>query len=92
MIVPANYPALDIVPPTTSPEVLQWIQEVQNSGVVIPGTAVTQAGGMWFSPLGLHSMALIALRFRLRRAIEFRCCRERKFYRELLVDMRWMLS
>ncbi|KAF8714521.1 Polysaccharide deacetylase, partial [Rhizoctonia solani] len=44
-IVPSNYPALDQVPPINSPEVQQWIKEVQNSGVVIPGFAPTQPGG-----------------------------------------------
>lgn len=31
-----TYPPSDKPPPTNSPEVLQWISEVQNSGVVIP--------------------------------------------------------
>ncbi|CAG7849395.1 SubName: Full=Probable Chitin deacetylase {ECO:0000313/EMBL:CCA71793.1} [Serendipita indica DSM 11827] len=35
-IVIANYPALDKTPPTDSPEVKQWIQDVANSGIPIP--------------------------------------------------------
>ncbi|CDO70236.1 Carbohydrate Esterase Family 4 protein [Trametes cinnabarina] len=42
---PANYPALDKTPPTDSPEVQQWKQEVANSGVQIPDIAPTVAGG-----------------------------------------------
>jgi len=45
VINPASYPALDKVPPTDSPEVLQWIQDVQNSGVTIPTFNATNAGG-----------------------------------------------
>jgi len=44
-IVPTNYPPLDQVPPTNSPEVQQWIKDVQSSGVFIPGLAPTQPGG-----------------------------------------------
>ncbi|KAH7338344.1 hypothetical protein B0J17DRAFT_695227 [Rhizoctonia solani] len=44
-IVPSNYPPLDQIPPLNSPEVLQWIKEVQNSGVAIPGFSATQSGG-----------------------------------------------
>ncbi|CCM01615.1 uncharacterized protein FIBRA_03676 [Fibroporia radiculosa] len=42
---PANYPALDKTPPTDSPEVLQWIQEVANTGIPIPDIPVTNPGG-----------------------------------------------
>jgi len=42
---PANYPALDKVPPTDSPEVQQWIQDVINTGIVIPNLTVTNPGG-----------------------------------------------
>ncbi|KAF9452563.1 carbohydrate esterase family 4 protein [Macrolepiota fuliginosa MF-IS2] len=45
LLNPANYPALDKVPPIDSPEVQQWIQEVQNSGFTIPGLNATLAGG-----------------------------------------------
>ena len=31
-----NYPAADIVPDTTKPQVIKWIQQVRDSGVVIP--------------------------------------------------------
>ncbi|TFY83310.1 hypothetical protein EWM64_g703 [Hericium alpestre] len=44
-ISPSSYPALDKPPPTDSPEVQQWINEVKNSGVQIPGFSPTIAGG-----------------------------------------------
>ncbi|KAI0322323.1 hypothetical protein OF83DRAFT_1161312 [Amylostereum chailletii] len=44
-LVVANYPALDKTPPTDSPQVLQWIQDVKNSGIEIPGFSATVAGG-----------------------------------------------
>jgi len=47
---PASYPALDKPPPTDSPEVQQWIQDVKNSGVSIPGFSPTQAGGCPANP------------------------------------------
>jgi len=43
---PANYPKLDLPPPTDSPEVLRWIQEVRDTGIVIPGFAPTSPG--WY--------------------------------------------
>ncbi|KAI0927537.1 hypothetical protein AcV5_008050 [Taiwanofungus camphoratus] len=49
-VEPSNYPALDVTPPTDSPEVQQWIQEVQNSGVYIPDIPVTQPGGCAANP------------------------------------------
>jgi hypothetical protein len=49
-LAPANYPPLDKPPPTDSPEVQQWIQEVQNSGVTIPNIPVTQPGGCVANP------------------------------------------
>jgi peptidoglycan/xylan/chitin deacetylase (PgdA/CDA1 family) len=45
LLSPANYPALDLPPSITSPEVQQWIQDVKNSGVNIPGYAPTLPGG-----------------------------------------------
>ncbi|KAF9481726.1 glycoside hydrolase/deacetylase [Pholiota conissans] len=45
ILLPSNYPALDVPPPIDSDEVKQWIQEVQNTGVVIPNFAPTNAGG-----------------------------------------------
>lgn len=33
---PGSFPALDQIPPTDSPQVQAWIQEVQSSGVTIP--------------------------------------------------------
>jgi len=44
-LLPANYPALDIPPPIDSPEVQQWIQEVQDTGIEIPGFSPTNPGG-----------------------------------------------
>jgi len=38
---PADYPGLDAIPPVDSPEVLQWIEEVKNSGIDIPGLEKT---------------------------------------------------
>ncbi|KAI0067945.1 glycoside hydrolase/deacetylase [Artomyces pyxidatus] len=49
-LLPSNYPALDKPPPTDSPQVLQWIQDVQNSGVKIPTFAPTVAGGCPANP------------------------------------------
>jgi peptidoglycan/xylan/chitin deacetylase (PgdA/CDA1 family) len=45
LLNPANYPALDMSPPTNSPEVQQWIQEVANSGITIPNISPTVPGG-----------------------------------------------
>ncbi|KAI0670200.1 hypothetical protein C8Q78DRAFT_1070579 [Trametes maxima] len=49
-LVVANYPALDKTPPTDSPEVQQWIKEVQASGVSIPNITQTVAGGCPANP------------------------------------------
>lgn len=49
-LLPSNYPPLDRPPPTDSPEVQQWIQEVQASGVEIPGFSPTVAGGCPANP------------------------------------------
>jgi hypothetical protein len=46
----ANYPALDTPPPTDSPEVLAWIQEVSQSGVTIPNITATVTGGCPANP------------------------------------------
>ncbi|KAJ7169486.1 glycoside hydrolase/deacetylase [Mycena filopes] len=45
LLAPSNYPPLDRVVPTDSPEVQQWIQEVANSGVTIPDFAPTVDSG-----------------------------------------------
>ncbi|KAG6814013.1 hypothetical protein H0H92_003863 [Tricholoma furcatifolium] len=45
LLSPANYPALDIVPPIDSDLVQQWIQEVNNSGISIPDFAPSNPGG-----------------------------------------------
>ncbi|EJD55140.1 glycoside hydrolase/deacetylase [Auricularia subglabra TFB-10046 SS5] len=42
---PAIYPPLDKAPPTNSPEVQQWIKDVQASGVTIPQIAQFAPGG-----------------------------------------------
>ncbi|KAF9793235.1 carbohydrate esterase family 4 protein [Thelephora terrestris] len=44
-IIPSQYPKLDVVPPTDSPEVQQWILDVQSTGIQIPSISVTQPGG-----------------------------------------------
>ncbi|KAI9462349.1 glycoside hydrolase/deacetylase [Lactarius psammicola] len=50
ILSPSNYPPLDRPPPTDSPEVQQWIKEVQESGVEIPGFSPTVAGGCPANP------------------------------------------
>jgi hypothetical protein len=45
LINPANYPALDKRPPLDSPQVLQWIQDVKNTGVNIPNISPNLPGG-----------------------------------------------
>ncbi|KAJ7919068.1 glycoside hydrolase/deacetylase [Mycena leptocephala] len=45
LLAPSAYPSLDVVVPTGSPEVQQWIQDVANSGVTIPNITQTVAGG-----------------------------------------------
>ena len=47
---PSDYPKLDTVPPTDSPEVAQWIAEVQASGIQIPTFNPTVAGGCPTNP------------------------------------------
>lgn len=46
----SSYPALDKPPPTDSPEVQQWIQEVAQSGVQIPDIPPSQPGGCAANP------------------------------------------
>ncbi|KAG8854830.1 chitin deacetylase [Serendipita sp. 411] len=46
----ASYPELDKLPPTDSPEVKQWIQDVANSGITIPDITPTVAGGCATNP------------------------------------------
>jgi peptidoglycan/xylan/chitin deacetylase (PgdA/CDA1 family) len=46
-----NYPALDKPPPTDSPQVQQWIQEVSQSGITIPNITATVAGGCPANPV-----------------------------------------
>jgi len=57
LLSPANYPALDKPPPTDSPEVQQWIKDVQNSGVVIPNIQPNVAGGCPANPQGVANAA-----------------------------------
>ncbi|KAF9056679.1 hypothetical protein BJ165DRAFT_1435566 [Panaeolus papilionaceus] len=45
LLVPSTYPPLDRLPPIDSPQVQQWIQDVANTGVVIPNIAPTNPGG-----------------------------------------------
>lgn len=46
----SDYPKLDTVPPTDSPEVAQWIADVQSTGIQIPDISVTLAGGCPTNP------------------------------------------
>jgi peptidoglycan/xylan/chitin deacetylase (PgdA/CDA1 family) len=46
----ADYPALDLTPPTDTPEVQGWIQDVANSGIPIPDIAPSVAGGCPTNP------------------------------------------
>ncbi|KZT58249.1 carbohydrate esterase family 4 protein [Calocera cornea HHB12733] len=47
-IIPANWPQLDVVPPTDSPQVQQWLQEL--NGYSIPNLTVTVPGGCATNP------------------------------------------
>ena len=49
-MLPSNYPALDLAPPTDSPQVQQWIQEVLATGVDIPDIPPNVAGGCPANP------------------------------------------
>jgi peptidoglycan/xylan/chitin deacetylase (PgdA/CDA1 family) len=44
-LLPANYPPLDKVPDITTPQVQQWIAEVQATGVQIPDISQNNLGG-----------------------------------------------
>ncbi|ESK98222.1 chitin deacetylase [Moniliophthora roreri MCA 2997] len=50
LLNPKSYPSLDVKPPTDSPEVQQWKQEVANSGIQIPNIPPTVAGGCPANP------------------------------------------
>ncbi|OCH96694.1 glycoside hydrolase/deacetylase [Obba rivulosa] len=50
-LAPANYPTLDKTPPTDSPEVQQWIQDVANTGIQIPDIQPTVLGGCPANPV-----------------------------------------
>ena len=43
-MLPSNYPFLDVPPPIDSPEVQQWIQDVKDTGIEIPGFGPTNPG------------------------------------------------
>ncbi|EAU93143.2 chitin deacetylase [Coprinopsis cinerea okayama7 len=49
LLLPINYPVMDAPPPTDSPEVQQWKQDVANSGITIPDFAPTIPGGCAFN-------------------------------------------
>jgi peptidoglycan/xylan/chitin deacetylase (PgdA/CDA1 family) len=49
-LLPANYPPLDKPPPIDTPEVQQWITEVQNTGVLIPDFQPNANGGCPANP------------------------------------------
>lgn len=46
----SDYPTPDVIPPTDSPEVKQWIKEVNDSGVKIPDFKPTVTGGCAANP------------------------------------------
>ncbi|TFK76795.1 hypothetical protein BDN72DRAFT_10241 [Pluteus cervinus] len=50
LLKPTDYPALDKIPPTDSPQVQEWISEVAKSGVPIPNIPVNVAGGCPANP------------------------------------------
>lgn len=50
LLVPTNYPAWDKPPPTDSPEVQQWKDDVANSGITIPDLEPTTPGGCPANP------------------------------------------
>ncbi|EFI27941.1 chitin deacetylase [Coprinopsis cinerea okayama7 len=50
---PRQYPDLDAIPPVDSPEVQQWIDEVKNSGIEIPGYEPTAKGAGCQDPANL---------------------------------------
>ncbi|TFK28125.1 glycoside hydrolase/deacetylase [Coprinopsis marcescibilis] len=52
-----KYPEGDKVPAVNSPEVLQWMEEVQNSGIQIPALETTVEGGSCQANLPLASDA-----------------------------------
>ncbi|KAJ7102287.1 hypothetical protein B0H15DRAFT_813999 [Mycena belliarum] len=51
LLAPSSYPALDVIVRTDSPEVQQWISEVNKSGIPIPDIAPTVAGGCPANPV-----------------------------------------
>jgi peptidoglycan/xylan/chitin deacetylase (PgdA/CDA1 family) len=57
VIVPAQYPALDTVPPVNSPQVQQWIKDVQQSGVAIPSISQTVLGGCSANPAAVSDQS-----------------------------------
>ena len=85
-INPANYPPLDKPPPTDSPQVQQWIQDVKNSGVTIPN----------ISPTVVLSNPLLLLRslsgILLGRWMPRKPSGRSRRCQSLLVDLRWMHS
>jgi peptidoglycan/xylan/chitin deacetylase (PgdA/CDA1 family) len=50
LLNPANYPPLDKPPPTDSPEVQQWIDDVARSSISIPNISPTVPGGCSANP------------------------------------------
>ncbi|EJT97991.1 glycoside hydrolase/deacetylase [Dacryopinax primogenitus] len=47
-IIPADWPALDVVPPTDSPQVQQWLTEL--NGISVPNLTATLPGGCETNP------------------------------------------
>jgi len=58
LLAPSAYPSLDVVVPTDSPEVQQWILAVNTSGVAIPNLSPTvQAGSCAANPAAAADMS-----------------------------------
>jgi len=51
LLAPSSYPPLDVIVSPDSPEVKQWILDVNNSGISIPDIAPTVAGGCPANPV-----------------------------------------
>ncbi|KAJ7456602.1 hypothetical protein FB451DRAFT_1353908 [Mycena latifolia] len=51
LLSPSSYPPLDVIVSPDSPEVQQWVLEVNNSGIAIPNIAPNAAGGCPANPV-----------------------------------------
>lgn len=86
-IVPANYPALDVTPPTNTPQVQQWLKELDLSKV--PQLSVTKDGSCASDPAAAAGKWSGNVELNLSHILyHCLCCR----YLSLLVDLRWLCS